>query len=59
METAENDYTEMVNDFNIEQRNSFEDYLPRICSNLEDLHEDLLKRVNQILLNAKDSFTDR
>ncbi|CAG5088943.1 Oidioi.mRNA.OKI2018_I69.PAR.g12019.t1.cds [Oikopleura dioica] len=58
METAENDYTDMVNDFNIEQQNSFEDYLPRICSNLEDLHEDLLKRVNQIQLNAKDSLTE-
>lgn len=59
METAERDYLDMVTDFNTEQRESYEEYFPRLCSNLEDLHEDLLKRANQIQLNTKDTLAER
>ena len=59
METAEADYLEMICDFNAEQRESYEDFFPRLCSNLEDLHEDLLKRANQIQLNTKDTLAER
>jgi len=58
METAERDYLEMITDFNTEQQESYKEYFPQLCSNLEDLHEDLLKRANQIQLNTKDTLAE-
>ena len=59
METAEKDYLEMIDDFNTRQKDSYEEFFPQLCSNLEDLHEDLLKRANQIQLNTKDTLAER